>query len=160
MTLGKIELCVQKNPGQLLPAGLGKIAVDVIAQIAAVRCKRPYFLLDHLVEAVDLFIQIRTGLVADHQFFEIPAQIIGVQPHHPALGVRVLIGQVAFLPQIGIDVGDHTADGGLHPGRIRTPAQQDISPILLKLFPYQRRFDSIQGTQQTQGKIIETDSDR
>ena len=74
----KKDLGVQKSPGQLLPAGLGKITVNVIAQIATVRCKRSHFLLDHLVEAVDLLIQIRTGLVADHQIFKIPAQIVGV----------------------------------------------------------------------------------
>jgi hypothetical protein len=48
----------------------------------------------------------------------------------------------------------------LYPGRIRTPAQQDITPILLKLFSNQWRFDSIQRAQQAQGKIIEADSDR
>ena len=64
--IGKKELFIQKKPGQLLPAGTGKIAIDIIAQVATVGCQRADLFLDDLVEVPDFLVQVFTGLIPDH----------------------------------------------------------------------------------------------
>ena len=142
-----------------MPAELGHVAEYVFTQVTAVSSQRTGSLLNDFVKTADLTINIFAGLITDHQVLEILTQVVAVQTQDPALTVRIFAAPAAALAQRRVNIGDHPADRGLHPGRIRTPAQQDISPILLKLFSNQRRFDAVQGTQQAQGKIIETDSD-
>ena len=100
----------QKQPRQLLPVDLGKMAENIITQVAAIGRQRTGGFLDYLVELFDLLVNKFTGLVTNHQMFKLLAKIRAMQPQYPTFGVWILGNAAAFLSQFRINVHHNTAD--------------------------------------------------
>jgi hypothetical protein len=52
---------------------------NVITQVAAVGRQRAGSRLDHFIEAIDLMIDKRAGLVSDHQIFKVMTKVGAMQ---------------------------------------------------------------------------------